>query len=49
MSQPGLEVFESTLQKTQLMLKDLTEAAHVDKPTAYKARIDGGTGRTHSG
>jgi uncharacterized protein (DUF2267 family) len=37
MSEPGLEVFESTLQKTQLWLKDLAEAAHVDKPTAYKA------------
>jgi uncharacterized protein (DUF2267 family) len=37
MGEPGLEVLDSTLQKTHLWLKDIAEAAHTDKPTAYKA------------
>ena len=37
MSEQGLEVLESTLQKTHLWLNDLAKAAHVDKPTAYKS------------
>jgi len=37
MSQPGLEVFDSTLQKTHLWLHELQELAHLpDRHTAFQ-------------
>jgi uncharacterized protein (DUF2267 family) len=37
MSQPGLEVIDSTVQKTHEWLDDIAEIAHLSKADAYKA------------
>lgn len=37
MSQEGLEVLDSTLQKTHEWINATAEAAHIDPPTAFKA------------
>jgi uncharacterized protein (DUF2267 family) len=37
MSQPGLEALETSFQKTHEWIAEVSEAANVDKATAYKA------------
>ncbi len=37
MSEPGLEVLDTTLQKTHEWINETARVAHVDHPTAYKA------------